>query len=159
MNTLHQTIRDLFSAAPEPITLCGSRGFAMRYPEIIKVNDDTDWDFYAKHTPQMCKWMEDNGFSACAAAHLAYADNDTLGIFTKTLDDGTSVEVTLRKDPARYGFVLRSLISPTYYRDYLWKSGPNKPCREMIRAQMNHLYHAADHAMRVEMVTMIMSAV
>ena len=149
MNTMHQTIRDLFSTAPELATLCGSRSFAMRYPEIIKVNEDTDWDFYAKDTPQMRKWLEDNGFSACAAAHLAYADDDTLGIFTKTLDDGTSVEVTLRKDPARYSFVLRNLISPTYYRDYLWKSGPNKPCREMIRAQMDHLYYAADHAMSV----------
>ena len=122
-------------AQPERFFQCGSRWFAEKYPDVIQIKDSTDWDFYCVDTPGNHKFLSNLGFKLVDGLNAKYPFDDlAVAIYT-----GADVQVIVRSDPAHYAkTILR--ISPEFYRDFLWKSGPNKPERSQIQRIFNQLF-------------------
>ena len=133
----------LESATCAKLTLCGSRYFAATNPSLINVEPHTDWDFFCGEDPQIEKELLDAGFYLVQPAreHLDRYPYDDLAlrIYQTTTRE---VQVIVRSDPELYDKVLLS-IGALFYRDFLWKSGPNKPERDQIQRIMNQLFTVA----------------
>lgn len=129
--------RDLL-AEPGRFFQCGSRWFADRYPDIIQVKETTDWDFYCHDSEHNHDRLLELGFHR-VAEHNGIYPLDDLAVAIYAFAD---VQVIVRTDAARYSkTILR--IDPEFYRDYLWKSGPNKPERVQIQRIFNQLFKMA----------------
>lgn len=114
---------------------CGSRWFADRYPDIIQIKETTDWDFYCNDSEHNHNRLLELGFRRIADQNPVYPLDD-LAVAIYAFAD---VQVIVRTDTARYSkTILR--IDPEFYRDYLWKSGPNKPERTQIQRIFNQLF-------------------
>lgn len=126
--------------SPYKFKLTGSRYFEKkcRNPETIATTEFTDYDFYAPNQERIHKWLLETGEFECITSDAAmYAmDDDVCAIFSGIR---SNVQVILRFEAEMYHGVLIS-IDPEFYRDYLWKSGPNQPKREQIQAIFNQLY-------------------
>ena len=125
------------------LTLCGSRFFAATNPSLIVVKPHTDWDFFCGEDPQIEKELIDAGFYLVQPSreHLDRYPYDDLALRMYQTITG-EVQVVVRSDAELYDRVLQS-IDPLFYRDFLWKSGPNKPEREQIQRIMNQLFAVA----------------
>lgn len=125
------------------LTLCGSRYFAATNPSLINVEPHTDWDFFCGEDSQIEKELIDAGFYLVqpATENLELYPYDDLALrIYQTLTK--EVQVIVRSDAELYDRVLLS-IDPLFYRDFLWKSGPNKPERDQIQRIMNQLFTVA----------------
>lgn len=56
--------------------------------------------------------------------------------------NSSDAQIIMRSDANLYSNVQRT-ISPSFYRDYLWKSGPNTPSRAQIMQTYNQLFRTA----------------
>lgn len=122
-------------AEPGRFFQCGSRWFAEKYPDVIQINDSTDWDFYCLDSERNHKTLTDLGFFRAAGLDWIYSLDD-LAVAIYTFAD---VQVVVRSDVARYYRTIQR-IDPEFYRDFLWKSGPNKPERNQIQRIFNQLF-------------------
>lgn len=122
--------------------LGGSRYFAMKYPDIIQIKKTADWDFYAQDSKEIIDALLSRGYYIAYTPMCGYYDGDTnlSKIFKHT--EFQEIQVLLRHDVELYKKVIRS-ISPEFYRDYLWKSGPNYCAREQIQSIFNQLFETA----------------
>lgn len=123
--------------------LCGSRYFALKFPDIIKIDKDSDWDFYVQETDEIYNTLIDRGYTPQLynQGDPAYHGDELLScIMINTRFPYT--QVLLRTDAKLYTKVIKS-ISPEFYRDYLWKSGPNYCIRENIQNIFNQLFRTA----------------
>jgi hypothetical protein len=115
-------------------SLGGSRYMATKYPDIIKINENTDWDFYCDvNDTAAVQWIADNGIYMVSSTAYPFDD------LAEKIVVGNDFQIIVRKDAVKYKRVL-DLIDPEFYRDYLWKSGPNKPGRGQIQAIFNQLF-------------------
>lgn len=118
------------------LRLCGSRYMAQLHPDIIQVTDDTDWDFYAADSAVVYNRLIELGLSPVLNSHYSFDD------LVSYVFIGSNFQVILRSDCYTYSRVIRN-FDPEFYRDYLWKSGPNKPSREQIQRIMNQMFRIA----------------
>lgn len=110
----------------------GSRRMAEKYPTLIHLKPSTDYDFYIQDTVENRNKLSQYISGTFIDTH-GYGDIDAACIFL--LGD---CQVVLRHDAAKYNSMFESL-SGEFYRDYLWKSGPNKPSKDQIKAIINQL--------------------
>lgn len=110
-------IRKLLDAG---FKLGGSRRMAEKYPHLIVVNDETDYDFYAQNSSQNIAYLMDNGFEQIDCQNRNYWDDLLVSIWKKP--DG-KIEVLLRSDAILYAAAFENIPADTYYK-YLWKSSP-----------------------------------
>lgn len=110
----------------------GSRRMAEKYPTLIRLKPTTDYDFYIQDTVENRNKLSQYITGTFIDTH-GYGDIDAACIFL--LKD---CQVVLRHDAAKYKTMFESL-SGEFYRDYLWKSGPNKPSKDQIQAIINQL--------------------
>ena len=133
-------VERLFELCAEgKLRLGGSRYFAERYPTTIQVTEDTDYDFYCADVPEVRRALAMLGMTEM----VNFYGKDDLFV-TMFLSPDSKCQVLVRSRAALYREVMES-ISPTFYRDFLWKSGPNTPPQEQIRAIMNQLFRTAGH--------------
>lgn len=123
-------------AEPTRFLQCGSRWFADRYPDIIQISDQTDWDFYCLHTDSNIKILDELGFKCVAENKGCIYPLDDLAVSIYMRCD---VQVITRTDTAKYAKTLLH-IDPLFYRDFLWKSGPKRPERSQIQCILNQLF-------------------
>lgn len=129
--------------------ISGSRYFNRKAPEIIKVTSDTDWDFFADtKDPSVREFLEAYGFVETYndkkdGINPDYKGDDLLDFIFEHED--YNIQVLLRKDIKSYIQVQTSII-PEFYRDYLWKSGPNAPQRDQIQAIYNSMFYTVINA-------------
>lgn len=102
----------------------------------ITVNEDTDYDFYATHTPELEAHLLDSGFEYSQANNY-YLDSECVCILCKD-----SVQIVLRRDAEFYKTVFENIDLEVYYH-YLWKSSPEKPNRALIGPFFNMLFDIA----------------
>lgn len=122
--------------------LGGSRYFAMKYPDIIQVKKTTDWDFYAQDTTETRNALVNRGYYLAYSIDKDEYEGDTnLNQIYKHIEF-PEIQVLLRYDVELYTKVIKS-IEPEFYRDYLWKSGPNYCSRDQIQAIFNQLFETA----------------
>ena len=136
-------------------TLSGSRLFASK-SDLIKINDETDYDFCAEYSKEESLKLEEIGLECIIGESVQdYTDMTSveigleciIGESVQDYTDMTSVEiwiapkiqVVLRKDCIGWMKMINS-ITPEFYRDYVWKSGPNFPKRQAIKDILNQLY-------------------
>ena len=117
------------------IYLGGSRFMAKKYPKIISVTAHTDHDFYIQDSPAIRQLLKELGGQEHTYATPPYCDDDCNAIYLFPID---GCQVVLRKNAYAYNKMFDT-IDGEFYRDYLWKSGPNKPQREQIKAIINQL--------------------
>ena len=122
-------------AEPTRFLQCGSRWFADVYPDVIQINEFTDWDFYCLDSEHNHKRLVELGFHHVTNGTSQYPLDDlTIAIY-----QFADVQVVVRSDTAHYAkTILR--IDPEFYRDFLWKSGPNAPKRPEIQRIFNQLF-------------------
>lgn len=118
--------------------LGGSRYFALNYPDIIQINKDTDWDFYAQDSDKIFDTLMGRGYYSKFNTNSIYVGDDLLSNIMVN-DKFPSIQVLLRTDAKLYTKVVESL-APEFYRDYLWKSGPNYCARGQIQSIFNQLF-------------------
>jgi hypothetical protein len=117
---------------------CGSRWFAERYPSAIQIDDSvTDFDFYCMDTESNRKILDDLGFYFTQNVPVYPLDDLAVAIYCKD-----KIQVIVRSDTAKYANTILN-IQPEFYRDFLWKSGPNKPERMQIQRIFNQLFKMA----------------
>jgi hypothetical protein len=143
---------------PYTFYLGGSRRMAERWQEwhnkcdpmvqgdcpqfAIWVTEETDYDFYATFSPQLSAHLIDNGFEL-SEANQYYLDSECEVIYKKD-----NVQVVLRTDAEFYRTVFENIDLEVYY-NYLWKSSPTKPNRQLIGPFFNMLFDIA-HAAKGE---------
>ena len=119
--------------------LSGSRLFHCFDPTVIKVSADTDWDFCGEYAPEAVDFLTGLGFEVSTPLDDEYTDDSArmvMSLYTE-MDNGV-IQVVLRRDVDAFMSMIYS-VSPHFYRDVLWKSGPNGPMRETIRDTINQL--------------------
>lgn len=99
--------------------LCGSRYFAEKYPDYIKIKKDTDWDFFGKNTYANKEILQDLGFYKVSDV-TNYADDLAVSFWKHEL---YKIDVILRRKCDTYKRFIEN-ISPHEYCLYLWKSSP-----------------------------------
>lgn len=123
------------------LRLSGSRYFANEYPNVITVNEFTDWDYYVQFSPEvmdtLMEFKSKGELFSLTEAQANYTDNLAVSIFF-----GSDFQIVVRSDAALYQKVIER-ISPEFYRDYLWKSSQNGPNREQIQRIFNQLFEMA----------------
>ena len=104
-------------------------------PPIIDISKTTDFDYYSTYSIELekelikCEW-----FNKYPNSGHDYFDTETIQIFEKE-----DYQIVLRKDADYYRDVFESI--PTwYYHEYLWKSSPKKPSRDLIQQNINFLF-------------------
>ena len=107
----------------------------------IVTNPDTDYDFYATHTPGIISFLLSSGFvetdcskKANTLSNIYLLDDEAFTIVQKD-----NVQVVLRNNAAFYRAVFEN-ISPEFYYTYLWKSSPAAPDRSQIQSIFNMLF-------------------
>lgn len=122
--------------------LTGSRYWNSINPYLIPVSPTTDWDFYCQHSPENIARLEGLGFLDTYQDEL-YRDNSAECVYVHP--EAQNIQVVTRKSVHVYKQVM-DFIHIGYYRDFLWKSGPNKPKRAVIRERINTLLGYVDPA-------------
>lgn len=111
------------------LIVCGSRYFSSRFPDIIPPSAvaKSDIDLFAPDTTEIRLGLIQAGFvENLVLSKSGYFDSITTGLFEKLTKSGLTMQVTLKSDAELYRSALLG-IDGVYYRDHLWKSGPNKP--------------------------------
>jgi len=90
--------------APEMCFLTGSRAFNPSF-----VTPHTDYDFFANHTDEMCKWLEANDFAVLSVGN--YADDPQLAVVYRH-KLGIDVQLTKNVDKklAIQGIIIKHLL-------------------------------------------------
>lgn len=116
--------------------LGGSRYFLHR--EMLDIPSGTDWDFYTNDSPKNHKLLNDLGFEQTYSNQSNMYDGDDwlLGIYKH---EEYNIEVLIRINVEDYKKIMEN-IPFEFYRDYLWKSGPNYPIRDQIQAIFNQMF-------------------
>lgn len=121
----------------------GSRYMNANYPSIIQINESTDWDFYIqKNTENESRISELQKSGAVGKVEKSIAENSPLYPYDNLTDSiylGSDFQLVVRTDADKYSKVM-SRLDPNFYRDFIWKSGPNKPSRDSIMRIMNQLF-------------------
>ena len=130
------------STVTDQLTLCGSRYFNQKYPDIISFenSNNRDYDFFAQYSDELVQLLEQHGFYN-VKAHSQYPFDDLA--ISILIHPSYQCQVILRKDAEKYKRVIER-IKPEFYRDYLWKSGPNAIQKEQIMAIFNQLFAMAE---------------
>lgn len=103
---------------------------------VIRVTEDTDYDFYATYSTGVESYLFDNGFTL-SEANEYYLDSECMVIYKRD-----NVQVVLRRDAEFYQTVFENIDLKVYYH-FLWKSSPVKPNRELIGPFFNMLFKIA----------------
>lgn len=127
---------------------CGSRFFAKRFPECVFINDKTDHDYFIQYDEQLYKELKEDGFNGVHRNDV-YIPQEILDETVKyPFDDdcmailnGSNCQLIMRNDAVMYSDVIHSMTGE-FYRDYIWKSGENKPSKQQIRSIFNAMYKA-----------------
>lgn len=132
------TIRGVLNLGAKP---CGSRRIAEKYPNfpLIKIKDDTDFDFYIENSKHNITKLTEMGFESCNHPK-EYCDDLATDVMVH--NKYKDVEVVLRIRVPTFEKIFESL-SPEEYTHYVWKRGPilrrMKPAhaRKYIRDYIN----------------------
>lgn len=103
--------------------LGGSRRMHQRNPDLIPINDNTDWDLYKQDSPEERSWLVAAGFILVIDMANPYCDNLLAGMYKHP--DYPLIEVLLRIDANLYHTTFES-IRVSYFRENLWKSHPDR---------------------------------
>jgi hypothetical protein len=103
--------------------LGGSRRMAQKYPEQVKIGEDTDYDLYCPNEPKFIDAMTERGFSEVDCKHHNYWDDMLIAIWKS--DAHPNIEILVRKDVEKYTKAFE-IIGADMYIDYLWKSSPKR---------------------------------
>ena len=126
------------------LMLGGSRYMNQKYPDVISVSEDTDWDYYCQdHDVIREELLKIPGMYLVQPAEqnkVQYPYDDLAIDIYQSLDK--KCQVIVRSNVDKYSKVMAN-INPEFYRDYLWKSGPNKPDRYQIQRIFNQLFQVA----------------
>ena len=101
---------------------------AQKYPELIKITDATDWDYYCEDTPEKRDFLSKMGFELILAKDKGYWDILLIDIYKNRK---LGIEVLIRKDCQIYRDAFESISPETYYYR-LWKSCPAVEVQNMI---------------------------
>ena len=127
---------------------CGSRFFAKRFPECVFIKDKTDHDYFIQYDEQLYNDLKEDGFvsmhrkevympQVILDENVKYPfDDDCMVIL-----NGSNCQLIMRNDAVMYSDVIHSMTGE-FYRDYIWKSGENKPSKQQIRSIFNAMYKA-----------------
>jgi len=129
------------------IYLGGSRRMAERSPELVLINQETDYDFYVQNSPEIEHFLIDKGFQYSDRTRKVQQGLQSYDFDTSTvlvLKQGR-VEISLRKDVNLYRTVFEN-IDPYVYQTVLWKSSPHQPNRELIQPIFNTFLSIASAA-------------
>ena len=124
--------------------LGGSRRMAAKYPELIKISDNTDWDFYCSDTAANRDYLDSLGFAKIEAENRNYWDNLLLDIYKHPTEN---IEVLIRSDRELYQQCFESIEGQVFY-DKLWKSAPHQlgshknRFRQQVCSYFNDLFHS-----------------
>ena len=122
--------------------MSGSRYFNGKDPSLVPIDEDTDFDFYCQYIEgETEKILERFNCRVTWGTNAAYP-LDGLAVGVVELHD-EPVQIILRSNAALYTRV-QSSISVDFYRNYLWKRGPNKPQRAQIQDIYNQLFKIAE---------------
>ncbi len=100
--------------------LGGSRRMAEKYPDKVKVTDETDWDFYIDDDSEHRTNLENLGFVLQECPNRDYWDMLLNDMYKHPLYD---IQVLIRNDLALYTRAFESIDADTYVNE-LWKSSP-----------------------------------
>lgn len=130
----------------EKLYLGGSRRMAKRQSEelhattslapvaaMIRVTDETDWDYYATFTPKLQTKLIDMGWSQ-TDTNPEYFDSECVEIFKKD-----NSQIVLRCDAEFYKKVFEN-IPLWFYTNFMWKSSPNIQDPMMIQPMLEVLF-------------------
>ncbi len=113
---------------------------AAKYPEKIKITEETDWDFYCDDTMEKRILLGQLGFVKKDCPNRNYWDDLLIDIF----DHPTlPFEVLIRKDVAIYKSAFDSLSAEVFV-DRLWKSSPQANpnlCKAAFRQQVCNYFN------------------
>lgn len=134
------------------LIVCGSRYFSSRFPDIISPSAvaKADIDLFASDTTEIRLRLIQAGF--VENQNVWYFDSITTGLFKKKTRSGLVMQVALKSDTELYRNVLND-ITGEYYRDHLWKSGPNKPTSDRIRKILEDLFEQGRNKRRLSQIT------
>lgn len=100
--------------------LGGSRRMASKYPDIIQIAGQTDWDFYCSDTKGNRDYLISLGFELVQCDQRNYWDNLLLDIYKHPI---LNIEVLIRSDVELYSMAFESISGEVFYNK-LWKSSP-----------------------------------
>lgn len=111
----------LFRQLHNNLYFVGSRAI-LQHPDI---NENTDYDFMEKNTPEFVEWLNKIGFEQKVIDHK-YMDKATASVWQHPI---VNVQVVLKK-PEHFE-ACREMWSvfrdnPLLFREYFWKSNPDK---------------------------------
>ena len=102
--------------------LGGSRRMAQKYPALVQIGADTDWDLYCNDTPENRKLLLDKGFQMIEAENRLYWDDLLIDMYKH---ETLPIEVLIRKDCAIYRSSFEALSGEVFV-ERLWKSSPQR---------------------------------
>jgi hypothetical protein len=107
----------------------------------IAIDDSTDWDFYvsADQGEIISTLINDFGMAQSPRDKNELYPYD---ILTTNILYTAGVQIVVRSDCDIYTKVLEQ-IPGDFYRDFLWKSGPNKPSKEQIQRILDMMFTIA----------------
>ena len=118
----------------EKFTLTGSRRMAEKYPEHIKVSDDSDYDFCGKLSQENIKFLWSLGFEEAVDGEAYESIRHRLVFKHKNID------VILHEEIDNYIQCFES-ISAYDYMHFYWKSSPHcKLSRDERNAHWDNMY-------------------
>lgn len=126
--------------------LGGSRRMNQLYPDVVRITDNTDYDFYCAGTPAQYDALSSMGFEIVNAKDRSYWDNLLVDIW---INKRYGIECLIRSDVGLYKRVFDS-ININDYALRLWKSNPDHPVGDMCAfragclAWFNYMFHAAN---------------
>jgi hypothetical protein len=102
--------------------LGGSRRMAQKYPTLVQIGGDTDWDLYCNDTSENRQLLLDKGFLMIEAENRLYWDDLLVDMYKhKSLP----IEVLIRKDCTIYRSSFEALSGEVFV-ERLWKSSPTR---------------------------------
>ncbi len=101
--------------------LGGSRRMAQLYPDLVKVGDSTDWDFYCADTTINRKLLVSWGFRRVDLKNRNYCDDLLVDIYKH---DELNVEALVRFDIDVYKRAFESITGEQFVK-FIWKSSPH----------------------------------
>ena len=137
------TVADIKKTGAIP---CGSRFFAKRFPDCVTIKADTDYDYFVQYDERVYNELRKDGFKCVHRDDVCMPqviddesakypfDDDCIAILS-----GSNCQLIMRNDAIMYSDVIHS-ITGEFYRDYIWKSGENKPNKKQIRSIFNALF-------------------
>ena len=114
----------------ESFLMTGSRYFNMYAPEIVPVNQMTDYDFTA---PASNPWLKQFEATPGVKRVIVNTSYETMDVAYWLMYDepegfGAQIQVIVRPTDEIYRAYREvfAKITPEFYRDYIWKSAPGK---------------------------------